>query len=95
VAAASARFGLSEVRWGLFPRGGSTVRLRHQIPYAVAADLLLTGRHITAQEAYRVGLVTYLVPDAAALEKGTGGGRPHRSQWAGRRPGGAALAARD
>jgi enoyl-CoA hydratase len=69
VAAASARFGVSEVRWSLFPLGGSTVRLRRQIPYAVAADLLLTGRHITAQEAYRVGLVTYLVPDGEALAK--------------------------
>jgi enoyl-CoA hydratase len=69
VASASARFGVSEVRWSLFPLGGSTVRLRRQIPYAVAADLLLTGRHITAQEAYRIGLVTYLVPEGEALAK--------------------------
>ena len=69
VASATARFGVSEVRWSLFPLGGSTVRLRRQIPYALAADLLLTGRHITAEEAYRIGLVTYLVPEGEALAK--------------------------
>lgn len=69
VAGESARFGVSEVRWGLFPMGGSTVRLRRQVPYAVAADILLTGRHLTAQEALDVGLITYLVPDGQALGK--------------------------
>src|SRR5688500_3800285 len=43
VAGESARFGVSEVRWGLFPLGGSAVRLRRQIPYTVAAEILLTG----------------------------------------------------
>ena len=47
VAGESARFGVSEARWGLFPLGGSAVRLPRQIPYTLAADLLLTGRHIT------------------------------------------------
>ena len=51
VAGESARFGVSEVRWGLYPLGGSAVRLPRQIPYTVAADLLLTGRHIKAPEA--------------------------------------------
>src|SRR4029077_2599737 len=36
VAGASARFGVSEARWGLFPLGGSAVRLTRQIPYTVA-----------------------------------------------------------
>ena len=39
---------MSEARWGLFPMGGSAVRLPRQIPYTVAADILLTGRHLTA-----------------------------------------------
>src|SRR6266571_2609760 len=56
VAAQSARFGISEARWGLFPLGGSAVRLPRQIPYTVAADLLLTGRHITAAEALPVAV---------------------------------------
>jgi enoyl-CoA hydratase len=69
VAAESARFGISEARWGLFPLGGSAVRLVRQIPYTVAADLLLTGRHISAAEAREIGLVGYVVPDGQALAK--------------------------
>ena len=69
VAGESARFGVSEARWGLFPLGGSAVRLPRQIPYTVAADLLLTGRHITAAEALSYGLIGYVVPDGTALEK--------------------------
>jgi len=69
VAGRSARFGVSEARWGLFPLGGSAVRLPRQIPYTVAADLLLTGRHITAAEALEFGLVGHVVPDGQALDK--------------------------
>ena len=68
VAGAGARFGVSEARWGLFPLGGSAVRLPRQIPYTVAADLLLTGRHITAAEALSIGLIGHVVPDGQALE---------------------------
>jgi enoyl-CoA hydratase len=69
VAGASARFGVSEARWGLFPLGGSAVRLPRQIPYTVAADLLLTGRYITAAEALAVGLIGHVVPDGQALAR--------------------------
>ena len=69
VAGEGARFGVSEPRWGLYPLGGSAVRLVRQIPYTVAADLLLTGRHITAREAFEIGLVGHVVPDGAALDK--------------------------
>ena len=69
VAGESARFGVSEVKWGLYPLGGSAVRLPRQVPYTVAADLLLTGRHITATEALSYGLVGHVVPDGTALEK--------------------------
>ena len=67
VAGSSARFGVSEARWGLFPLGGSAVRLPRQIPYTMAADLLLTGRHITAAEALSLGLIGHVVPDGQAL----------------------------
>jgi enoyl-CoA hydratase len=67
VAGRSAKFGVSEVRWGLFPLGGSTVRLRRQIPYAHAMDILLTGRHVPAEEAHRLGLISRLVDDGQAL----------------------------
>jgi len=69
IAGESARFGVSEPRWGLYPLGGSAVRLPRQIPYTVAADLLLTGRHIKAPEALRLGLIGYVVPDGTALDK--------------------------
>jgi enoyl-CoA hydratase len=69
VAGESARFGVSEPRWGLYPLGGSAVRLPRQIPYTLAADLLLTGRHIRAAEALRIGLIGHVVPDGEALSK--------------------------
>ncbi|MFI6778691.1 crotonase/enoyl-CoA hydratase family protein [Nocardia sp. NPDC050412] len=69
VAAEGAKFGVSEARWGLFPLGGSAVRLVRQIPYTVAADILLTGRHITAAEAKEIGLIGHVVPDGTALDK--------------------------
>jgi enoyl-CoA hydratase len=69
IAGRSARFGISEARWGLFPLGGSAVRLVRQIPYTVAADLLLTGRHISAEEALAAGLIGHVVDDGQALAK--------------------------
>jgi len=69
IAGESARFGVSEVRWGLYPLGGSVVRLRRQIPYAVAADILLTGRHVRAPEAKELGLIGEVVPDGTALDR--------------------------
>ncbi|MCA1188951.1 MULTISPECIES: crotonase/enoyl-CoA hydratase family protein [unclassified Saccharopolyspora] len=67
IAGRSARFGVSECRWGLFPLGGSAVRLPRQIPYARAAEILLTGRHLSAEEAADVGLIGRVVPDGEAL----------------------------
>jgi enoyl-CoA hydratase len=69
IAGESARFGISEAKWGLYPLGGSAVRLPRQIPYTVAADLLLTGRHIKAPEAKEIGLIGHVVPDGEALAK--------------------------
>lgn len=67
VAGESAKFGISEARWGLFPMGGSTVRLRRQVPYTVAMEMLLTGDHYSAREALRFGLIGRVVPDGSAL----------------------------
>ncbi len=69
VAAAGAVFGVAEVQRGLFPLGGSTIRLRRQIPYTIAAELLLTGRQMSAAEAKDVGLIGHVVPDGQALTK--------------------------
>jgi enoyl-CoA hydratase len=67
VAGESAVFGVTEVQRGLFPMAGSAVRLRRQIGYAVAAEMLLTGEDISAQRAQQLGLVNHVVPDGQAL----------------------------
>src|ERR1700716_3708558 len=69
VGAESARFGVSEARWSLYPMGGSAVRLPRQGPYTIAGRLLLTGRHLTAAEAKEIGLIGHVVPDGQALAK--------------------------
>ena len=67
VAAETARFGLQEVRWSIFPMGGSTVRLPRQIPYARAMEILLTGELLDAATAFQCGLVNRVVPPAQVM----------------------------
>ena len=62
-------FGVTEVQRGLFPMAGSAVRLRRQIPYAIAAEMLLAGEDLPARRAYELGLVNHVVPDGQALAK--------------------------
>ncbi len=62
IASENAVFSLAEARWGLFPMGGSTVRLPRQLPYCKAMEILLTGDKLDAKEACRIGLVNYVVP---------------------------------
>ena len=69
VAGESAKFGISEVKWSLYPMGGSAVRIPRQIPYTIACELLLTGEHISAQRALDLGLIGHVVPDGTALDK--------------------------
>ena len=68
VAGDTAKFGVSEARWSLYPMAGSAVRLRRQIPYTVAAEILLTAKHISAAEALRIGLIGSVVPAGKALD---------------------------
>lgn len=68
VAAETATFGLTEAQYGLFPLGGSTVRLRRQVPYTFAMDMLLTGRRVSAQEALQWGLIGRTAPEGEALD---------------------------
>jgi len=69
VAGKSAVFGVSEVKWSLYPMGGSAVRLARQIPFTEAADILLTGKHINAEEAKNLGLIGHVVDDGKAMDK--------------------------
>jgi enoyl-CoA hydratase len=67
VAGESAVFGVTEVTRGLFPLGGSTVRLRRQIGFTKAMEMLLIGERVPAAEAERIGLIGRVVPDGEAL----------------------------
>jgi enoyl-CoA hydratase len=69
VAADDAIFGLAEVKWSLFPMGGSTVRLPRQISYCNAMEILLTGEQIPAARALEMGLVNKVVPRAQLMDE--------------------------
>ena len=53
----TARFGLPEVKWSIYPFGGATTKLIHQIGHVHAMDLLLTGRLISAEDAQKLNLI--------------------------------------
>jgi enoyl-CoA hydratase/carnithine racemase len=67
IAVEQARFGQPEPRVGLIAGAGGAHRLPAQIPLKQAMGMLLTGKQITAQEAYRVGLVNEIVPAAELM----------------------------
>jgi enoyl-CoA hydratase len=69
VSVPEARFGVQEVKWAIFPAGGSTVRLPVQLPFAKAMELLLTGDLISADEALKIGFLNYVVPADQLLKK--------------------------
>lgn len=69
VAGKSAMFGLSEVQLGLVPLGGGTARLVKQVPYAIALEMLVSGRRMTAEEAASWGMINHVVDDGSALDK--------------------------
>jgi enoyl-CoA hydratase len=68
IASETATFAVAEVKRGLFPGGGSTVRLPRQIPYARAMEILLTGDPISAQQALDLGLVNQVVAPGRLME---------------------------
>lgn len=69
VAADTAKFGLQEVKWAIFPGGGSTVRLPRQVPYSRAMEILLTGEQFTAERMLDYGFLNYVVPAQQVLDK--------------------------
>ncbi len=68
IAGKSAMFGVTEAALGLFPMGGSSVRLLRQIGWARASEMLLAGRRVDAVTAERWGLINEVVEDGKALE---------------------------
>jgi len=75
IAAEHARFGLPEPRVGLMAAAGGVHRLPRHIPLKIAMGMMLTGKHITAAEAHRLGIVNEVVPSKdllAAAERWAG-----------------------
>ena len=68
VASRDARFGSPEVKFGLFPGGGALLRLPRALPQSVVAELALTGEPITAEVAFRHGLIARLCEPGTTLE---------------------------
>jgi enoyl-CoA hydratase/carnithine racemase len=69
IAAENARFGQPEVKLGVIPGGGGTQRLPRLVGKGRALQLILSGEMITAQEAYRIGLVNEVVPAADLIPR--------------------------
>jgi enoyl-CoA hydratase/carnithine racemase len=71
ILANSARVGLMEPKRGIVPGGKGTIRLPRIVPFGIAAEMLLSGDLITAQEAYRIGLANQVVPAAELMAAAT------------------------
>ncbi|HEX6071134.1 MAG TPA: enoyl-CoA hydratase-related protein [Longimicrobiaceae bacterium] len=69
IASTSARFGLPEVRLGIIPGYGGTVRLSRLVGKGRALELILGGEMIDAEEAHRIGLVNRVVPAESLLQE--------------------------
>ena len=71
IASADTRFGQDENTHGRFPGGGATIRFPREVGWGNAMRYMLTGDHWSAEEAYRMGEVQKVAPDAKeALEAG-------------------------
>ena len=68
-ASENARFGLPEVTLGIFPCFGGTQRLPRLIGKGRAKELILTGKMITAQEAFQMGIVNRVFPPTSLMEE--------------------------
>jgi enoyl-CoA hydratase len=68
-ASENAKFGLPEVTLGVFPGFGGTQKLPRLIGKGKAKELILTGKMISAQEAYQMGMVNRVFPQASLMEE--------------------------
>ncbi len=69
IASENATFGLTEARWGIIPAAGGTQRLPRAVPLAKAMEIVLMAEPISAQEAYRIGLINKVVPQAELMHE--------------------------
>lgn len=71
IVAEDAVLGLPEIRLGIFPGGGGTQRLPRCAPINIAKQYIFTGDFISAQEAYRLGIVNMVVPASEVMDEAT------------------------
>jgi enoyl-CoA hydratase len=69
VASESARFGQPEITIGVIPGAGGTQRLARAVGKAIAMEMILNNRTLTAQEAHQLGMVNRVVPVAGYLDE--------------------------
>ncbi len=69
IAASDTRFALLEVKRGIYPTSGGTIRLHREIGWGNAMRCLLTGDEMSAEEAYRLGLVQELTEPGRQLDR--------------------------
>ncbi|RME83888.1 MAG: enoyl-CoA hydratase [Caldilineae bacterium] len=69
VASETAQFGQPEINLGIIPGFGGTQRLTHAVGKAVAMEMVLTGRYLSADEAKALGLINYVYPVETYLDQ--------------------------
>ncbi len=69
IASESAKFGQPEIKIGVMPGAGGTQRLTRAVGKALAMEMVLTGKFISAEEALRIGLINRIVPEEIYLQE--------------------------
>jgi enoyl-CoA hydratase/carnithine racemase len=69
IASPMAKFGQTEIRWGMIPSCGACQRLRLITGIGIAKEIIFSGRVLEAEEAYRLGIYNRLIPGEKVMEE--------------------------